>query len=139
MMMEGIFLILPFMLIRNFSGGFHLKSPGICFISSVSLLTAFLLGIRYILNYDFAAQILPLVILATTQIFVASPIDSEARQLTEKERIVFRKIARILVCTIFGLYIILWLIGLQHIAVPVGGGILLTALLQMPCFFLSCK
>ena len=41
MVIEGLLMILPFMLIRKFSGGFHLKSPGICLVSSTLLLSVF--------------------------------------------------------------------------------------------------
>jgi len=34
MLAEGIILILPFMFIRKFSGGYHLKSSRICFVTS---------------------------------------------------------------------------------------------------------
>ena len=47
MVIEGLLMILPFMLIRKFSGGFHLKSPGICLLSSTLLLSAFLFIIRF--------------------------------------------------------------------------------------------
>lgn len=140
MMVEGIFLILPFMLIRKYSGGFHLKSPRVCFVISVTLLTVFLLGIRYILSTGTTSMFFHLsVFLASTQLFIASPIDSEVRQLTEKEHTVFRKIARILVCSIFCLYLIISLAGVHRFVAPIGGGIMLTALLQLPCFFLSSK
>ena len=39
--LEGVIFLLPFLLIRKFSGGFHLKSPVVCFISSVTVLTVF--------------------------------------------------------------------------------------------------
>ena len=37
-LLESTLLILPFMLIRKFSGGYHLSNPGICFATSTILL-----------------------------------------------------------------------------------------------------
>ena len=41
MVVEGLLMILPFMLIRKFSGGFHLKSSTVCLVSSTLLLSFF--------------------------------------------------------------------------------------------------
>ena len=38
MIQEGLVLIIPFMMLRKFCGGFHLKSPGICFVTTVGVL-----------------------------------------------------------------------------------------------------
>lgn len=38
MLLEGVLMIVPFILVRKFSGGFHLQSPGVlCFFSIASL------------------------------------------------------------------------------------------------------
>ena len=42
MVVEGILLIIPFILIRKFCGGFHFQSPAFCGIVSTLVLTAFL-------------------------------------------------------------------------------------------------
>ena len=38
MLREGLLMITPFMLIRKFSGGYHLDSPKLCVILSTALL-----------------------------------------------------------------------------------------------------
>ena len=48
MLLEGVLMIVPFILVRKFSGGFHLQSPGVCFVSSLLLLSAFLFLIRLV-------------------------------------------------------------------------------------------
>lgn len=49
MVIEGILMVIPFMLIRKFSGGFHLNSSAVCFVSSTALLSLFIIHsqIRY--------------------------------------------------------------------------------------------
>ena len=135
MVIEGLLMILPFILIRKFSGGFHLKSPGICLVSSTLLLSAFLFIIRLVIDEQQMILFSCFVIASALQIFLCSPIDNDARKLNEKERLVFQKIARNMSTMFLVVYIFLLLLGQLRFSVPVGAGILLTAFLQVPCFF----
>ena len=135
MVIEGLLMILPFMLIRKFSGGFHLRSPGICLLSSTLLLSAFLFIIRFVIDGQQMILFACFVVASALQIFLCSPIDNDARKLNEKERLVFQKIARIMSTMFLVVYILLLLLGQLRFSVPVGTGILLTAFLQVPCFF----
>lgn len=132
---ESIFMILPFMLIRKFSGGFHLKSSAICFIISTLLLSLSLALIRIIIRVDVYKVSLYLASLAALQIFIYSPIDSEERKLSEKERAVFRKIARLIVSVCLSLSLLLYFCRAEKFAVSIVTGIIITALLQLPCVF----
>ena len=135
MVIEGLLMILPFMLIRKFSGGFHLKSPGICLLSSTLLLSAFLFLIRLVVDKQPMIFFTFLVAASALQIFLCSPIDNDARKLNEKERLAFKMTARVMSVLFLTVYIVLLLLGQPHFSVPVGTGIILTALLQVPCFF----
>ena len=135
MMLEGVLMILPFMLIRKFSGGFHLQSPGVCFVSSTLLLSAFLFLIRLVIDEQRLIIFTCLALASTLQVFFCSPIDNEARKLSGKERAVFKKVARIMSVLFLAVYIALMSFDQNRFAVPVGAGIVLTALLQIPCFF----
>lgn len=139
MLLEGVLMIVPFMLIRKFSGGFHLQSSGVCFVSSTLLLSAFLFLIRLVTVKQSFILLSCFVAAAAIQVFLCSPIDNEARKLSAKERIVFKKVARIMSALFLAVYIVLVSLGLNRVAVPVGAGIILTALLQVPCFFARKK
>lgn len=52
-LLESTLLILPFMLIRKFSGGYHLSNPGICFATSTILLGFAVWGLTVINMYSF--------------------------------------------------------------------------------------
>lgn len=139
MLLEGVLMIVPFMLIRKFSGGFHLQSSGVCFVSSTLLLSAFLFLIRLVTVKQSFLLLSCFVAAAAIQLFLCSPIDNEARKLSAKERAVFKKVARIMSALLLAVYIVLGSLGLNRVAVPVGAGIILTALLQVPCFFARKK
>lgn len=130
---EGIFFILPFILIRKFSGGFHLESPAVCLCSSISVLTLFLLGIRWMLDTGSFLPVLVGVGAAAFSLLVLSPIDSEERRLSEKERRLFQKIAIAFTVIIAGAFYLLMALKIFSFAVPIGCGLVLSALLQLPC------
>lgn len=132
---EGVLLIIPFILIRKFCGGFHFQSSVLCGIVSTAVLTAFLLGIRLVIVTSSYLWWILALLLAATQIIIFSPIDSEGRRLTKSEKKVFKKIAiflsalTFLVCATLG--------TMQHVmaAVSIGSGLILSAALQFPCLF----
>lgn len=135
MVEEGVLLIIPFILIRKFCGGFHFQSSVLCGIVSTAVLTVFLLGIRLVMvTAGYLWWVLAL-LFAATQLVIFSPIDSEGRRLTANEKKVFKKISiffsalTLLVCAALG--------SMQHVmaAVSIGSGLILSAVLQFPCLF----
>lgn len=135
--LEGVIFLLPFLLIRKFSGGFHLKSPVVCFISSVTVLTVFLLFIRELIQQSSIPPFTLIVIGAVILLICLSPIDSEERRLAPKEKAVFKKIAITVSLLITALYFVLLFFSLFRFAIPVGAGLILSALLQIPCIFIK--
>ena len=137
MVAEGLLLIIPVILVRKFCGGFHFQSPVLCGIVSTAVLTAFLLGIRLVLGtacYGWWALVL---LLAAAQIIIFSPIDSEGRRLTQKEKEVFKKIAIVLSIIIVIICAALAAFHQMWAAVSVGSGLILSAALQFPCLFMK--
>lgn len=137
MVLEGIVMIIPFMLLRKFSGGFHLKSSVLCTISSITLLSLFLLAIRIssVPNHNHIAITTLFITLAAICIYLKSPIDSEERRLSPSEAVAFRKIARGILIFLLVIYSILVFASQYNWATCVAAGIILTAILQLPCFF----
>lgn len=133
MTVESVLLILPFILIRKFSGGYHLNSPVKCMISSTLLLAGFLVGIRFVVPVMGLECFSILVIISFIEICLLSPVDSEARQLNKKEKKTFKKAAILLAGITIVVYTVLLLIGDGLYAVPVGAGMILTASLQLLC------
>ena len=133
MLAEGLLLITPFMLLRKFSGGYHLKSPLVCVITSTTLLTLSLLSVRFVVAGKAVIILSPLVLLATVALFILSPIDSEARRLSVKEAKTFRLIARAIAVLFLVIYILLKVFNHVNIAAPIGVGMIIPAILQLPC------
>lgn len=137
MIPEGIAMIIPFILLRKFAGGFHFASPLPCSVTSVALLLICLFGIKATLIFQAYSLISSLVLLSLAFIIIHSPIDSKSRRLADIEKKVFRKIAIILSIIMALTYFTLIFCTRYSTAIPIGFGIILTAFLQVPCVFLK--
>lgn len=139
MLLESILFIAPFILIRKFSGGFHLKSPTVCLFVSTGIIAAFLFGIKFVIMHE--VYLIPLVCMFILGIllFVKSPIDTEERKLSESETVVFGEIARIMVGTFLAVVLTLVWFHKYSVAIPISFGIILSGALQVPCCFMKRK
>lgn len=137
MIPEGIAMIIPFILLRKFAGGFHFASPLPCSVTSVALLLICLFGIKATLIFHAYSLISVLVLLSCVFISIHSPIDSKSRRLTDIEKKIFRKIAIVLSIIMTLTDFILIICARFSTAIPIGFGIILTAFLQVPCVFLK--
>lgn len=138
MIREGIILIIPFMLLRKFSGGFHLKSSGLCLVVTTGVLALSMGLTKYIAYTEKTGMLSICVFLSVLGLCIFSPIENQARKLTGKERSVFRMIARILAILSLALYVLLLHNGSTRYVTAFGVGIILVGLLQTPCIVCRC-
>lgn len=129
-MKHGIMLILPFLVIRKFSGGYHAKYLRYCILGSCILLfLSITLSIH--MKYDWKLGICTGI--AAVSLIVFSPIDSENRRLDIDEKRRYKKITAFCVI-LFGLLNIFSFFLEKHIYTTCFSiGIILTAGLQVPC------
>lgn len=138
MMREGLVMITPFMLIRKFSGGYHLKSAKLCVLISSILIGISLFCVKAVWTIG-RTEILSLVVFISVVIlWVYSPFECEARELTEKERVVFGVIVRLLLLVMLMIYFVLQATAPINFTASLGIGIMLSALLQIPCILRNC-
>lgn len=126
---EGITMVLPFMCIRKYSGGYHAQSARTCFISSCIVLMVCLWLVTKI-RYEIWLGILVFVSVCSIAYF--SPIDSENRRLENDEIQDCKKKAVLIASVFLGLKFLFLIVGLENLAVSVSVGILLSAGLQFP-------
>lgn len=132
MLAESLIMIAPFIAIRKYSGGFHLKSLRQCIAATTFLLGTALLTVYILLQHETYIGLTVAVLIGSCSIFFCSPIDSEARHLTATERCAFRKIARYVLLGMLLLYSVFFILHYVRVFVPMGIGILLVSLLQVP-------
>ncbi len=135
MFLESVLFILPFVIIRKFCGGFHLKSPTVCIFVSTGIIIAFLCAIRFVFNHGIYWPVAITTLLCAVQLFIKSPIDSEARKLSEREVVIFGRIARCFVVVGLIFVLIFALLRNYMVAIPICFGIILSGVLQLPCYF----
>ena len=129
---ECVVLIIPFLFIRKFSGGFHAKKAWICLICSSTLLVFCTIVSSYI---EYGLGLAMVTLAAITILVLCSPIDSESRRLSQEEK-KSCKIATIIITFFFAFIdLILYLLQKETYAVCISLGIILTAGLQIPCLF----
>ena len=98
MIMESIVMIIPFMITRKFSGGYHADSFGKCLIiSSIVIAGALLIG-KNIYN---GVTLNALYIVASILLIIFSPIDSINKRLDDDDKMFFKKITIVIVFVIF--------------------------------------
>lgn len=129
-LLEGIVMILPFMCIRKYSGGYHAKNPAVCFISSCVILV---FCMRLASNLQYSYWITVITTGCVLSLCMNSPIDSENKRLDNMEKRNYKKIVIVLSCVFYVIYCICGRIGLEKIANCLAVGICLTAILQLPC------
>lgn len=140
MLREGLILIIPFILIRKFSGGFHLDSLSSCIVCSNFLIASMIGLIKLVVNTDQITTLSSIVVISVIFICRHSPIENKSRRLSQIEVQVFKKIARIIAIVALVIYFALLIIAPITDAISFGVGILLVALLQTPCIiFKSVK
>lgn len=133
---ESILIIIPFVFIRKFSGGFHAKHAWVCMLSSWGILFLCVYMVAYI-EYRNLMNII--MICATVSLTMFSPIDSENRRLDLAE-IKKYKITTVVMTMVFVIiYCLFLLTDNKTYAICIAEGVILTASLQVLCMFEKIK
>lgn len=134
---EAILLVIPFILLRKFCGGFHFKSSTACFFTSITVLLCFLLGIRWVMESRQYTAFWIITSFSVTCICILSPIDSDGRRLSDKEKGVFKKVAIVLSLAIILICGLLHQCGCIREGIAIGSSLSLSAVLQIPCLIIK--
>lgn len=130
---RSLLIILPFVIIRKYSGGYHTKKAGSCLLGSSFLLILCIIA-SYYLKCGWLSAIMT--IGAAICLICFSPIDNENRVLNQEERISYKRMTAILVAIFLCAGIMLFLLKQSTYSICISIGIILSAGLQLPCI---CK
>ena len=131
-MKQSVLIVMPFVLIRKFSGGYHAKHLRSCLLGSGLLL---LLCIILSFHVKCGWQLALATAAAAVSLICFSPIDNENRVLDQEECVRYKKITAMLVVLYLIVDAVFFWSGLETFAVCVSIGIMLSAGLQLPCIF----
>ena len=115
------------MLIRTYAGGYHAKSQFGCYIFSTVAVTVILMGIKHITFSCFIYFIATLI--SATVIYVLSPIENINKPLSQIEKEVYGKKAKILASIFTAISLIMWFNGLKSMAKSIAMAMLLVGVL----------
>lgn len=128
----SILVVIPFMILRKFSGGYHMRYLWKCIIFSISIIG---LAIWISSKIQVFSILHLLVCFSCVSLIILSPVDSRKRELNFLEKRQYKKIVIIILVIFFISYLALWLIGLYDGAGGLGMGIILAFCMQVPCVF----
>lgn len=131
---NSVLMMIPFFLIRKFSGGFHTKSAWSCFLLSIIVLTFFscltqLCKASIIFHFVAFSSIIIIILL--------SPCESDAREIDFEERNIFKALACKFSLFFYTVYIVLCVLKQDAYGVSIALGVILAALMQSICFFIK--
>ncbi len=110
MLWQSVVFMTTYIPLRTYSGGYHARTQLKCYISSVVLIVAVLLGIRFIPWTNFI--IIMISIISGLVIYIFSPVEDSNKPLDTIEVKVYRKKARMIL--VFELSLILLIVSIQN-------------------------
>lgn len=103
--------------LRSFSGGHHARTPVVCYVQSVMMLTAVCLWIRLM---PYGCYEIFLTALSAAVILLLAPVDTDNKPLDDRERKFYRKRALLILAAESGLYAVLGAAGAESFARTAG-------------------
>jgi accessory gene regulator B len=94
MLWESVVFMVTYIPLRTYAGGYHARTQLKCYISSVVLFVAVLLGIRFIPWTNFIC--ITIAIISGLIIYILSPVENSNKPLDVAEVKVYRKKARMI-------------------------------------------
>lgn len=125
---ESILMIIPFICIRKFAGGYHSKKFRNCIIASIIIIVSFI-NIGIIINYK---MVIVFGIISSLGLLIFSPIDSNNRRLNDIEKKTCKRIVLIFIGVIWIIVIKLTVWKMDEYAKYMALGIVLSFILQLP-------
>ena len=127
---NGVLLIIPFMFMKKYSGGYHAKKLSICMIISTILLTAM---IRISICDIKPAYMYITTCIAFIELCIVSPIQSDNKVLNEKEMRHYKKVV-VMQLAVYSIIIICSsILNCMIVTKCICLGIILASIMQLPC------
>lgn len=127
---SAVAIILPFMVLRKFSGGYHAKHMETCLVCSLGLL---MMCTMIAAKIAYSWQLGMAMFAGTVSLFLCSPVDSKNRKLDREEQKRYKYVVGMLSFTVCVISVLSKLYGSERLAVCMAIGLLLTFTLQIPC------
>ena len=91
---QSLIFLLTYIPLRSYAGGYHARTPMKCYLFSIVIMSAALLGMKFIVWTNFIC--LTIGLFAAGIIFFLAPVEDSNKPLNEREIKVYKKRTRIL-------------------------------------------
>ena len=125
---NGVLMVIPFLFLRKFSGGFHAKHAWTCFVGS---------SISTKISSDLLLYMVTAI--SVVELCIFSPIQSDNRIIAEDEKHIYRKIVMQQLAIYVVVAIIADIAGKEIVTICMFLGIIITAVMQVPCIVRKVK
>jgi len=117
MIWQCIIYLIAYNPVRTYSGGYHARTPLACYLFSIPMTAAVLLGIKLI---PWNAYICVIVLFASViTVAILAPVADPNKPLNEREITVYRSRARAYSAVLAGAAIMLWIADLEQISLSI--------------------
>lgn len=132
MPIEAVAMIMPFIAVRKFSGGYHADRFYKCLIISSIVIVTMLQILKYINNNMFFNVIY---IGSSILLMIFSPIDSANKRLDNDDKRFCKKITILIVVVLFIIVELHWIAGYRYYTKFIESGVMLAEILQLVAIF----
>lgn len=132
MPIEAVVMIMSFIAVRKFSGGYHADSFYKCLIiSSIVIMT--MLQISNYINNNLLFNVI--YIASSILLMIFSPIDSANKRLDNDDKRFCKKITILIVVVLFIIVELQWIAGYRYYTKFIESGVMLAEILQLLAIF----
>ncbi|MDD3168008.1 MAG: accessory gene regulator B family protein [Eubacteriales bacterium] len=117
MVWQCIVFLIAYNPVRTYAGGYHARTSLVCYLLSIPMMLAVLLGIKMMPWNGYICAIALLSALVT--IGILAPVADPNKPLNEKEVSVYKKRARVYSAVLTGGAIVLWMAGMEQTSLSI--------------------
>jgi len=117
MFWQSIIFLLAYNPVRTYSGGYHARTPLVCYLLSIPMILIVLLGIKMLPWTGYLCVIA--LFCSVVIIEILAPVADPNKPLNEREKIVYKGRARTYSAVFFGAALMLWFAGLEQISLSI--------------------
>ncbi len=127
MVWQSIIFLLAYNPIRSYAGGYHSRTQLTCYLMSIPIIVAALLGIKLIPWNGYVCM--TALISVATIIAILAPVEDSNKPLNEREKAVYKGRARAYSAVFFGAAMMLWFAGFEQISLSIIMALLVAAVM----------
>lgn len=117
MVWQCIIFLIAYNPVRTYAGGYHAGTPLVCYLLSIPMVVAVLLGIKLIPWNGYICAIA--LFIALMIIVLLAPVEDRNKPLNEREKTVYGRRAGVYSAVLSGMAVTLWFAGMAQISLSI--------------------